>query len=366
MRTKVSMKTTIDWNARSNAWANAVLAADRFDDLLDDLSVDLEHLPGGTIYRGSCPIHGGVKKNFQLRLDGDVVPIRWACYSRHCERTYKGSFLGFVRGVLSFREGKPVGLTAVEKYLQEFMGCPLPGRQERPRPPQPEPKLSAWPRERVRQRLVIPSPYFVARGFNPAILDRHDVGHSPRWGKSVVPLYDDSGETGIGYMARSELPSCEACGKYHRPAQECRYGQPKWKVPDNFPKTSWLYNYQAALRSDAKMVLLVEGPGDVWRAEEAGYLAVATLGADLSPVQAEKLAALNKMVVRAFDNDEAGRAGARKAFDLLLNKHIRQWELTLPDSAHDLGEMQPQEIIQCVEKSREDWELLDRILDGLE
>src|SRR5262249_12721991 len=152
-------------------------------------------------------------------------------------------------------------------------------------------KLPAWPREVVRQRLVIPSPYFVERGFRDTILAQYDVGQSAKFGKDIVPLYDESGDTCVGFMAWSES----------------RDGEPQWTLPTNFPKASYLYAYHAALRSQSKSVLLVESPCDVWRAEEAGCLAVASLGADLSSVQAAMLVALTKEVLVAFDNDEDGR-----------------------------------------------------------
>lgn len=52
----------INWSARSNAWANAILASDRLDDLLADLGCDLRRT-SPAIYRGVCPLHGGDGKD---------------------------------------------------------------------------------------------------------------------------------------------------------------------------------------------------------------------------------------------------------------------------------------------------------------
>ena len=58
-------------------------------------------------------------------------------------------------------------------------------------------------------------------------------------------------------------------------------------------------------------ILLVEGAnGEVWRCTEANVPAVACLGAELTNSQAEKVAALNKKIYIAFDNDEAGNEAA--------------------------------------------------------
>src|SRR5579872_1375993 len=90
----------------------------------------------------------------------------------------------------------------------------------------PAGKFRPFPRQQVRERLDTPSPYFVERGYSPEVLDRHDVGHSARLGKSIVPLYDDRGDTCVGYLARSEWPRCRRCGKYHRPGRTCPGWQP--------------------------------------------------------------------------------------------------------------------------------------------
>jgi hypothetical protein len=115
-------KVSIDWNARSSDWANAVLNADRLDELLDALGCDLRRTPGGTAYRGRCPVHGGEHANFRMKIEGHTLPVRWECYSHECHKPFKGSLLGFVRGVLTFQnDGKDAVLTAAERYLKAFL-----------------------------------------------------------------------------------------------------------------------------------------------------------------------------------------------------------------------------------------------------
>jgi hypothetical protein len=193
--------------------------------------------------------------------------------------------------------------------------------------------------------LRIPSPYFLSRGHSPAVLDRFDVGHSAKLGRSVVPLYDDADETCVGFLSRSEQPACRECALNHPKGAACRFGEPKWKLSGGFPKDAYLYGYAAVRRLDSPFVLLVEGAGDVFRAAEAGVPAVACLGVGLSAAQAGKLAALGRAVLVAFDNDEAGRRGARDARDGLRGARVRARIWPPPEGRHDLGEMAAEEAL---------------------
>jgi hypothetical protein len=248
------------------------------------------------------------------------------------------SLLGLVRGVLSSRQGQAVHPQFAANFLTNFLGGT--GRLD-------------LTREQVRGRLRIPSPYFLSWGYSPAVLDRLDAGHSPMLGRSVVPLYDDAGHKCVGFIARSEHPACGSCKKHHRPGQPCRYGQQKWRIHRGFPKSSYLYNYAATRRPDCRVVLLVEGTGDVFRAEEAGIAAVACLGTHLSDVQAAKLAALGKPVLIAFDNDDAGRQGAAAAAERLRGLCEGVRACPVPAGFHDVGDMPAEAVARWVQRRAE-------------
>ena len=162
-------------------------------------------------------------------------------------------------------------------------------------------------REEVRAALTIPSRYFLRRGFSRDVLDRFDVGDSAKLRRAVVPLYDEEGETCIGYTFRSWKPPCDACRKHHDPGTDCRYGQQKWGIMAGFPKRTYLYNLAAAKRSNDPRIFLVEGPPDVWRLAEAGYVGVALLGSAVCEEQLANLAALDKHITIALDSDGPGR-----------------------------------------------------------
>jgi 5S rRNA maturation endonuclease (ribonuclease M5) len=335
----------IDWNARSNAWANAILKEDRLEDLLGELGCRF-HSCSKVGFRGQCPVHGGDGYNFLVREGGDTLPISWVCFSHHCEQEFKPSVLGLVRGALTFMEGKPVGMTQAERWLRQFLGrTPRPGEQGSPIRPQPRvwPTGPSWSREQVRAQLQIPSPYFLARGYDPHILNFMDVGHSAKLGKSIVPLYDDDGQRCIGYYARSELPKCVLCGNCHAVGRACQEGEPRWSVMPGFAKSCHLYNYHRARQWD-DFTLLVEGPGDVWRVKESSYQAVALLGTELFDWQVIQLSHCGRHILVVMDNDDAGREAEHRIVNQLNRVRVACAALRIPSQYKDLGEMPKSEV----------------------
>lgn len=191
-------------------------------------------------------------------------------------------------------------------------------------------------RDQVRGALKIPSQHFLGRGFSREVLDHFDVGDSAKLRRAVVPLYDDEGTTCIGHTFRSIKSRCRESEKHHDPGTACRWGQQKWGINRGFPKRTYLYNLAAARASASSFVLLVEGPPDVWRVHEAGYVAVALLGADATEEQLHKLASLRRRILVAFDNDPPGEAARRR----FRERHVDfPWEfLEVPKSDEDPGD----------------------------
>jgi hypothetical protein len=287
-----------------------------------------------------------------IRTNGDVPPIHWTCYSDHCEDIWKKSLLGLVRGILSIDKPKPVHPAVAEDYLMKFLGGKLSAGprtiRSAPKPPSIRLRLN---RQQVRSTLS-PSQYFIERGFSREVLDRHDVGHSAKLNKTVVPFYDDGGNVCIGFLTRTELPTCVECRKAHLPGSPCRNAERRWDVLEGFAKGQHLYNHHNALVSDQKIILLVEGVGDVWKAEEAGYLAVGMLGNQLTGHQTRMLVALGKHILIIPDNDidGNGKKPARRNEEELGRKKCIRWIGWVPPCWKDLGEMPVPEVTRMMEK----------------
>jgi hypothetical protein len=337
--TDTSIRT--DWNRLNNVLSQAILDRNRLDELLDDLGCDRR----GMSYRGKtrlrCPVHEGDGPNMQIDIGGYGLPVRWCCFTQQCHAKWKPSLLGLVRGTLSTRVGREVSMRDAVGYLKGFVGY-LPELAPIRRRPRPEPTLLELTREQVRHQLMIPSRYFLERGFSREVLDAFDVGYSPKLERDVVPLYDETGEVCIGYEARSNKPRCDACKRFHWPGEACRSGESKWLGLSGFPKHSYLYNYARAKATTSPFVFLVEGTPDVLRLADAGFIGVALLGSDASEVQLGLLTDLGKEIWVAFDDDDAGRAASERFFKKKVG--FRAVSFPVPEPYKDLGETPADEL----------------------
>jgi hypothetical protein len=240
-------------------------------------------------------------------------------------------------------------MTAV-RFIRQFTGQSEPGRIVRsestpsPRvPPRAEPPRAApglTPQQfRDKYELIVPSRYFVReRGFSPALLERLLVGYSKTERRVLCPIFTDDGEAVVGFASRTQYPECPACGKFHYPGKDCRWGQHRrWKIPEGFEVGNHLYGYHLALRSDRPYVVLTEGIPDALRCLDAGHPAVACFGLDLTGVQRETLLALKRPVIVGFDNDPQGRIAAGRFVQELHEAEVTG--LSVPSPYKDLAEM---------------------------
>ncbi len=353
----------------------------RIEDLLAALDVSVSR--AGKIYQGCCPVHGGDNPNaLSLYWQGDTVPGYWRCWTRGCERTFKRTVLGFVRGVLSRQkyawtaDARPavcsrqrtVSFPETLAWCCRFLGRNLADIKaddqgaEKLRFSGAVARMAALQEARrgtiskaeVRRFLRIPADYFVRRGWSPEVLDRFDVGLYPGKGRPMsdrvaVPIYDEEGHGILGFTARSIFEQCSGCNRWHSPATGCpeKSDQPamirtaKW-YNHNFDREGVLYNLSNAARPIAKtgVACLVEGPGDLWRLEEAGIsCGVALLGSALSEGQQILVETSGATKVLALLNmDVPGRMAT-----LSVKKQLeRVCKVIIPDlPAKDLGEMTP-------------------------
>ncbi len=324
---KVLNEKMVNWNAVNNSLSERLLQSGRVEEYLLHLGVVVKSFPGGISFRGPCPVHDGDGNNFEVRTDGDTVPIHWRCHSHGCHKNpkLKPNLVGLVRGALTGDPDRPASLWDAVKHVGTFLAMGGSHPPARPRSKTQRPNFAfALTREQVRNRLLIPSPYFVDRGFDAAIVDRLDIGHSHKQGRAIVPIYDEGDSTCVGFIARTIRPDDT---------------RPRWQFPTNFRSGEWLYNHAAVRNSPTPFVLVVEGVPDVLRATEAGVPAVAAFGVEVSVAQVRKLASLNKEVVVAFDNDEAGRSAAVSAVTLLRREGVQAVIRHPPSGVKDVGEM---------------------------
>lgn len=360
-----------------------VMLCSRIDEVLAELGVSLYR--SNRLYTGCCPIHIGDNAGaLNLYHKGDTRPGYWKCQTKACQETFGATILGFIRGVLSERQGwryfpdknkrnnqpkfpwhKTVewACTVLGTNLEDVkvdedelekvqfaVGMTVIGKT-------PKQESKGVARAKVRQFLQVPAPYFIARGWSPEILDRYDVGTYPVSGRALsgrvaVPVYDDNHRVAIGFTGRSLFERCEKCKRWHEPGScpigEASFRASKWRN-EGFKRESVLYNYWFAKKEIEKtgVVLLCEGPGDVWRLEEVGFHnSLAMFGADLSDQQQvilEMSGAMNVVVLT--DLDETGELAREK-----LKKRLgRTFRLHFPQlTRHDLGDMPISDVQACL------------------
>jgi len=323
---------------------------DKIEELLEIL--EIEHIITNKMIYGCCPIHGGDNASaLNLYHTGHSYRGNWACRTHHCEKVFKSTIIGFVRGVLSHKkydwqkEGdKVIGFGEAVRFLENFTKQDYDSlsvdyeeiEKRRFIDKLKQLRISGRPeiknritRSDVRKRLEIPCQYYIERGYDPEVLDRYDVGlcsdkSKPMYGRSVVPIYDDDYKFVVGCTGR-------ATTKDHN----C-----KWKHSFGFDADSYLYNYWNAkdFILKTRTVILVEGPGDVWKLEENDiHNSVAMFGTYLSASQKSIIDNSGAMsVVVLTDGDEAGRIGAESIYRQ-CSKIYRVYFPTLADG--DVGDM---------------------------
>jgi 5S rRNA maturation endonuclease (ribonuclease M5) len=348
-------------------------------DLLDVL--DLKYSINAKMVSMCCPIHGGDNPSaINLYYTGDYYRGNWKCRTHNCEEIFKGSIIGFVRGVISsqkygwtkdgdeacsFDEAVDFCLKFLKKNLKDI-------------------KISKTHKEKtqftnlietvfdknlsvkntdnniinrdvIRKSLIMPCQYFIDRGFAPEVLDKYDVGlcnkpDKEMYQRAVVPIYNHDLTNMIGCTGRSIFEKCSSCNHFHDPNGSCPKSEElwkysKWKHSSNCKINHHLYNFWYAKEHIAKTnsVILVESPGNVWKLEENGiHNSVAIFGSSLGDRQKILLDSSGAMVIIVLtDNDDAGHKAAEQITGKCKNTY-RVFRINI--STNDVAEMTSDQI----------------------
>lgn len=326
----------------------ADLLCDDIDRLLEVLGIE-SYKNLGKMISMSCPIHGGDNDSaLNIYHQGDHYRGNWKCRTHHCEETFKGSIIGFIRGCLShnshgwqkagdtvcsFKEALDFATLFTEQDLDKIKISKK--HKEKTAFVNTVKYISkdnknivtnGVNRANVQKSLLIPSQYFIKRGFSPEVLIKYDVGDCVIDGKemytrAVVPIYDDSHKFMVGCTGRSIFDKCGVCKGYHDTSEVCPIGDKlwkysKWKHNFGFKTQDYLYNYWLAkdIIKEKSAVIIVESPGNIWRLSEAGiHNTVAIFGSSLADRQKMILDSSGAMtIITIMDNDEAGHKAAQQ------------------------------------------------------
>jgi len=320
-------------------------SGEKLEEILDYFGLDLKK--HSKFYVGSCPIHGGDNESaFNIFHSGYEHNGNWRCFTHHCEKHFQPSVIGFVRAMISKTkygwespsddEDKLCPFKEVVDFLVKFTNNKdlndfkvdyqaiekkkFVNKVESLKSPTPERPLNVT-RDQLAKSINIPSNYFISRDVPESILVKYDVGCCMSAGKpmnmrAVVPIYDDDHELVIGCTGRALFEKCPICECHHNPVHKCpeknlRPIFKKWKHNSGFRADQHLYNYWFAKDyiRESKVVVLVEGPGDVWKLEQCGiHNSVGLFGSALKEGQRnilDKSGALAMIILT--DPDNAGR-----------------------------------------------------------
>jgi len=366
--------------SRSYNQAQLKLLCDKVCDNIDHLLevLDLHEIRNHSkMLVGPCPIHNGDNKTaFNLYPEGESYRGNWKCRTHNCDKFFKSSIIGFVRGVLSSKKynwqnsgDKTVTFNETIKFIESFLGQDLnnftiSNSELEKRSFSSIVKnivnteaelLNKITRVSVRNSLTIPSKYFIDRGFSKEILDRYDVGlcdkpEKEMYNRAVAPIYDTDHKYVVGCTGRSVFGKCVACGAFHNPSNNCpseedRWKFAKWKHNYQFKSQNHLYNLWYAKKHilESSSVILVESPGNVWRLEENNIRnSVALFGSNLSDKQKILLDGSGAMTIYCImDSDDAGQ----KAFETIYSKCKNTYNIVnITISKPDVADMANEEI----------------------
>lgn len=375
--------TTMKKRSHSNDQAKLKILC---DDLCDDIenllsSLDLDYKNNSKMVSMKCPIHGGDNEGaVNLYVQGDSYRGNWKCRTHGCEKIFKGSILGFIRGVLSHtkyrwsKEGdKTCSFDEAVSYATAFLNKDLSDIKisKSLRNKQSftnaikyvgnnnDNSTSVMPssvtRSMVRRSLSIPATYYLNRGYGADVLDKYDIGlctnpNKEMYNRVVAPIYDNNHEFLIGCTGRSIFEKCHVCGSYHDQSRNCpdidkRWLFSKWKHSANFKSQNTLYNYWYAKEWIQKLgyVIIVESPGNVWKLEEHNiHNSVAIFGSSISDRQKVILDSSGAMTIIVLtDNDDAGKQAAKQIQD----KCSKTYRVFIPTiSQSDVAEMTAEQI----------------------
>lgn len=353
----------------------------RLEDIIYKFQLDLQKK--GKMYVGACPIHGEAdnRSAFNLFHAGDIKG-NWYCRTHQCDKVFKSTPIGLVRGLLSHNNGwlslkdkdKITSFPATLAFIEKLLGgtaIQLDTKEAEKSRFAATFKLhernghTKHSRSYLRSKLKIPAEYYVNRGYSPEILDKYDIGlcddpEKPFFQRVVIPVYDDDYTCIVGYTARSILDCCGDCGYYHNKSEKCpskinQWMHTKWLNNKDFHKSDYLYNYWFAKEEIKKTgkVVLVEGPGDVLKLVQAGILNVVGLfGTILTDSQKFILdcSGANSILI-VGDNDGPGAAASDeiiKKCQKLYQVRKFDWQNTQDSDFSkfgDIGEV-PVELLQ--------------------
>jgi len=309
------------------------LANSQIPNLLTKLGIDFSH--SGRWLTAPCKIHGGDNRQaFCFNSD----KAYWKCFTRGCQEKFGNNIIGVVSGVLGYNFSDSIEwlINNIDEDVKIFQ------KIERK-----EDKI--YP-ETYLQRLFR-NDFYLKRGFKQETLNDFEHGKAEAYAlanRIVFPIRDENG------MIRGFSGRWAGTEKIIDNETKCFDSRGnkvvKWRHT-SFCKSNYLYNYYRAKQYCQEELIIVESIANVMRFWECGKKnCVASFGKDLSIRQVQLIIPSTKKVILAYDNDEAGVDGSRKAFKT-LEPYINV-EVMSSNNNQDWAEKSNEEVISIYENHK--------------
>jgi DNA primase len=290
----------------------------RAEELLEFLGADLDDFTcTDEEIRGPGLCHAGDNNTgFSIELGMG----RWACWTGACHEQFGTDLLGLMRAVTrqpfgevikkakEFLEGSDWSAERIEEIRAEREAR----RKQR--------KVDVWKEhnEPIRtypesslKRLIPPETFCEERSLSLEIFKDYGIGYAtrgPMWDRIVIPIRNIHGQI-VGFSGRKVQ---------YVPERDIKWFHYK---KGEFRKGIHLFNLDRAFGATDGTYILVEGPLDVLKLEEAGiHNSVAVLGRTITDGQIEVLRKIGAMrILVAFDADKRGAEGTESVLHKLEN-----------------------------------------------
>jgi DNA primase len=255
---------------------------------------------------GACPLPTHTswhsRQSFSVNLSLNV----WSCHSASCVAARGGHRGGHVIDLVAIMER--CGLREAGLRLQDWFSVHT--SQPAPVPAPAMPSSSAEANRTLSfalQRIDTRHPYLTQRGISPATARLFGVGiydgNGFLAGRCVIPIRDEKSQL-VAYAGRA-----------------LNGEEPKYRFPAGFRKSQVLFNFDRAMQTCDRDVIVVEGFFDALKVHQAGHPAVvALMGASFSQRQSELLLSHFASITLMLDGDETGRRAAAFIVQLLIAK----------------------------------------------
>lgn len=254
---------------------------------------------------------------------------RWFCFTHGCHDRYGSDLIGLVAAVKKITRSEAKNILA--KEIEQVEVDPIDRLVKQELFDLNNIISESLPNEIVKALLAnsVQYPYLSYRGFNETTCKKFPTYYChiiPLKNRVIFPLVE-SGQV-IGFSGRV-----------------IDQRKPTWKH-FNVHSSSFLFNWDQAIKTGSSTVILTEGIIDCISFVEAGWSnVVAMLGGNLSRYNRIRLIENFETVVLALDNDAAGKRFVAKITPFL--EWCRDVKIITPNEK-DFGEHSPDEIQQIM------------------